>query len=162
MTARDAAVAEPADRVLEITRVFDAPPSLVFKAWTNPAHAARWAGPRGFTATHVKGDIRPGGAWRTCLRRDETGEELWQGGTYREVVEPERLVFTFAWDREDGSRGHETLVSLIFAEQQGGKTRMTFRQAAFESVAQRDGHQGGWNSAFDRLAEHVAKAEGPA
>ncbi|HEX6013511.1 MAG TPA: SRPBCC domain-containing protein [Geminicoccaceae bacterium] len=156
MTARDGAVTEPAERVLEITRVFDAPPSLVFKAWTDPAHAARWAGPRGFTATHLKGDVRPGGAWRTCLRRDEDGEELWQGGTYREVVEPERLVFTFAWDGEDGRRGHETLVTVTFAEHQGGKTRMTFRQAVFESVGQRDGHQGGWNSAFDRLAEHVA------
>ena len=75
---------------------------------------------------------------------------------YREVVEPERLAFTFAWDRDDGGRGHETLVTVTFADHQGGKTRMTFRQAVFESVGQRDGHQGGWNSAFDRLAEHVA------
>jgi uncharacterized protein YndB with AHSA1/START domain len=158
MIAREPAAAEPAERVLEITRVFDAPPRLVFKAWTDPAHAARWAGPRGFTATQLEGEVRPGGAWRTCLRRDETGEELWQGGVYREVVEPERLVFTFAWDRADGGRGHETLVTVMFAEQQGGKTRMTFRQAVFESVEQRDGHRGGWNSTFDRLAEHVAEA----
>jgi uncharacterized protein YndB with AHSA1/START domain len=157
MIAREPAAAEPAERVLEITRVFDAPPRLVFKAWTDPAHAARWAGPRGFTASHLKSDVRPGGAWRTCLRRDEDGEELWQGGVYREVVEPERLVFTFAWDRDDGGRGHETLVTVTFAEHQGEKTRMTFRQAVFESVGQRDGHQGGWNSAFDRLAEHVAE-----
>ena len=77
------------DRTLVITREH-APPSLVFKAWTDPARAARRAA--GFAATHVKGDLRPGGTWRTCLRRDEDGKELWQGGVYREVVEPERLV----------------------------------------------------------------------
>lgn len=147
---------ELADRDLVITRIFDAPRALVFKAWTDPVHAKHWMGPRGFTATHLEGDLRPGGAWRMCMRRDDNGEELWQGGVHREIVEPERLVFTFAWDKEDGSRGHETLVTITFAEHQG-KTTMTFRQAVFESVGQRDGHRGGWNSAFDRLEEYVAE-----
>jgi uncharacterized protein YndB with AHSA1/START domain len=146
-----------ADRVLEITRLFDAPRSLVFKCWTEREHAARWSGPRGYTATQLEADIRPGGKWRTCLRRDADGEELWQGGVYREVVPPERLVFTFAWEQKDGSSGHETLVTITFADRQG-KTLMTFRQEAFASVEARDGHQGGWSSAFDRLAEHLADA----
>ena len=146
-----------ADRELVITRILDAPPSLVFKLWTDPAHVTRWLGPRGFTATHMERDLRPGGAWRACLRRDETGGELWQGGIYREVVEPERLVFTFAWDGADGRRGHETLVTITFAEH-AGKTTMTFRQAVFESVEQRDSHRGGWNSSFDRLEEYAATA----
>ena len=141
-----------ADRTLVITREFAAPRRLVFKAWTDPAHAARWGGPRGYTATSVTGDLRPGGRWRTCLRRDEDGKELWQGGIYREVVEPERLVFTFAWDQDDGSPGHETLVTVTFAEQ-GEWTRMTFRQAVFATEESCAGHRGGWNSAFDRLAE---------
>jgi uncharacterized protein YndB with AHSA1/START domain len=147
----------PAERVLVITREFDAPPSLVFKAWTDPAHTVRWMGPRGYTATHFNQGSRPGDPWRACLRRDETGEELWQGGVLREIVEPERLVFTFAWDKEDGSRGHETEVTVTFAAS-NGKTRMTFRQAVFQSVEQRDGHKGGWSSAFDRLEEHLAAA----
>jgi uncharacterized protein YndB with AHSA1/START domain len=159
VTTVQSAEAPDPERELVITRVFDAPRSLVFKSWTDPAHSRRWAGPRGFTATHVAGDLRPGGAWRTCLRRDATGEELWQGGVYREIIEPERLVFTFAWDRDDGSRGHETLVTITFGEHRG-KTTMIFRQGPFESVSQRDGHRGGWNSAFDRLAEKVA-AGGP-
>ncbi|HEX3499244.1 MAG TPA: SRPBCC domain-containing protein [Stellaceae bacterium] len=142
------------DRTLVITRILDAPPHLVFKAWTDPAAARSWAGPRGFTATHMDGELRPGGTWRTCLRRDEDGKELWQGGVYREIVAPERLVFTFAWDDENGRPGHETLVTITFAAQ-GDKTRMTFRQAVFDSVGQRDGHQGGWSSAFERLAEHL-------
>src|SRR5579864_8498491 len=111
--------AEPEERVLVITRNFDAPRELVFKLWTDPGHAMRWMGPRGFTATHVATDPRPGGAWRVCLRRDENGEELWHGGVYREVVEPERLVFTHAWDGEDGRPGHETLIAIAFAERQG-------------------------------------------
>jgi uncharacterized protein YndB with AHSA1/START domain len=143
--------------VLVISRVFDAPPSRVFQAWRDPAAARSWAGPRGFTATHIEGDFRPGGTWRTCLRRDEDGKELWQGGVYREIVEPERLVFTFAWDDESGRPGHEMLVTITFAAEQG-KTRMIFRQALFPSAEERDGHEGGWNSAFERLEEHLARA----
>lgn len=146
----------PPNRVLVMHRTFDAPRDLLFRAWTDPAQARRWAGPRGFTATHLEGDVRPGGAWRTCLRRDDTGEELWQGGVYREVVAPERLVFTFAWDGADGRAGNATLVTVTFAERQG-KTDMTFRQAVFDTVSNRDGHQGGWTSAFDRLEEHLAQ-----
>jgi uncharacterized protein YndB with AHSA1/START domain len=65
------------------------------------------------------------------------------------------LVFTFAWDDEDGQRGHETLVALDFVDRDG-KTRMTLRQTTFQSVAVRDDHSGGWNSALDRLEEAVA------
>jgi len=155
--ASASATTDAAERVLVITRVFDAPRELVFELWTNPAHAKHWMGPRGFTATHFEQDPRPGGAWRACLREDDSGRELWQGGVFREIVEPERLVYTFAWDRENGSRGHETLVTVTFAEHDG-KTKMTFRQAVFETVGQRDGHQGGWNSTFDRLAEYAARA----
>ena len=147
--------ADAAERVLTITRVFDAPRELVFKLWTDPAHAKHWMGPRGFTATHFEQESRPGGSWRLCLREDDSGRELWQGGVVREIAAPARLVYTFAWDREDGSRGHETLVTITFAEQDG-KTRMTLHQAEFESVPQRDGHRGGWNSAFDRFAEYAA------
>jgi uncharacterized protein YndB with AHSA1/START domain len=151
-----------ADRELVITRILDAPASLVFKLWTDPAHVTRWLGPRGFTATHMESDLRPGGAWCACLRRDETGAELWQRGVYREIIEPERLVFTFAWDDANGRPGHETLVTITFVEQAGaehaGKTTMTFRQAVFESVEQRDSHRSGWNSSFDRLEEYVATA----
>ena len=150
------AVLEPADRVLVLTRIIDAPRDLVFRAWSEPEQMRRWAGPRGFTATHVEQDGRPGGAWRLCLREDATGRELWQGGVFREIVPPERLVFTFAWDQEDGTRGPETLVTITFAEH-AGRTTMVFRQAVFNTQANRDGHQGGWSSAFDRLEELVAR-----
>lgn len=155
MTARNeiSVAAEPATRVLVITRVFDAPRALVFKLWTDPSHARKWWGPRDYPATHLEMDVRPGGAWRGCLRSIETGKELWQGGVFREVAPPYRLVFTFAWD-EEGERGLETLVTVAFAEQDG-KTLMNFRHASFQSIKERDGHQGGWTSTFDRLADYL-------
>ena len=138
---------------LVITRVFDAPRSLVFKAWTEPEHLVHWSAPRGFTITHSEGDLRPGGAWRACMRSPD-GKDLWLGGEYREIIEPERLVFTHAWDGTDGKPGHETLVTVTLADR-AGKTEMTFRQAFFDSVEARDGHAGGWGESFDRLGEYL-------
>jgi uncharacterized protein YndB with AHSA1/START domain len=152
MAARTkAAAAEP---VLVIERVFDAPRELVFKAWTEPQHLVHWSCPHGFTLTHCEGDLEPGGRWRSCMRSPD-GRDLWLGGVYREIVAPERLVFTHAWDDERGKPGHETLVTVTFAER-GGKTAMTFRQAVFDSVAERDGHRGGWTECFEKLAAHLS------
>jgi uncharacterized protein YndB with AHSA1/START domain len=137
------------ERELVIERVFNAPRDLVFKAWTDPDHIAKWFGPRDHPAREVNVDVRPGGQWRGCLRSTETGNDLWLGGVYREVVPPERLVFTFAWE-EEGERGLETVVTITLAEQ-GGKTLMTFRQVPFQSAGELDGHRGGWTSTFDRL-----------
>jgi uncharacterized protein YndB with AHSA1/START domain len=147
----DAAI--PAERELTITRVLEAPRSLVFKVWTQPEHLVRWWGPKDFTAPFCDIELRPGGAWRACIRSPE-GTDLWMRGVYREVVAPERLVFTFAWE-EDGEPGHQTLVSVTFAEQ-GGKTLLIFHQAAFESVESRDYHHGGWSECFDRLEDYLA------
>jgi len=148
------ATATPAGGELIIKRVFAAPREKVFRAWTDPVQAMRWWGPRDYPATHMEIDARPGGKWRHCLTSLETGKELWQGGVFREVVAPERLVFTFAWE-EEGERGLETLVTVTFADQ-GAKTLMTFRQAPFQSVSERDGHHGGWTSTFDRLDDLLA------
>ena len=144
------------DRELVISRTFDAPRDLVFAAWTNPHHAREWWGPVNYPARYVEMDVRPGGAWRMCLRSTEGKPELWQGGTFREVVRPERLVFTFAWE-EEGERGIETLVTVTFAEE-GGRTRMIFRQVPFQSAEERDGHRWGWNSTFDRLVGMLKEA----
>jgi uncharacterized protein YndB with AHSA1/START domain len=146
---------ELADRVLEITRIFDAPRALVFAAWTDPAHLKHWMGPRDHPVVELSGELRQGGAWRNCLRSTKDGRDLWQGGVYREIVEPERLVFTFAWDQEDGSPGPETLVTITFDERDGGKTMMTLRQAVFNTRENRDGHRFGWNSSFDRLGDYL-------
>lgn len=144
-----------ADRELVITRVFDAPRALVFKAWTDPRQAIRWWGPKHHPATHLEMDVRPGGAWRACLKSTADGRELWHHGVFREVVAPERLAFTFVWE-EEGERGIENLVTATFAEQ-GGRTLMTFRHAPFQSAAERDGHREGWSSMFDRFDGYLAQ-----
>ncbi len=77
-------------------------------------------------------------------------------GVYREIVEPDRIVFTFAWEDEKGEPGHETLVTVTFAEHDG-KTKLTFHQAVFESIADRDSHREGWSECFDRLEAYLAE-----
>jgi uncharacterized protein YndB with AHSA1/START domain len=147
--------AENADRELVITSILDAPRSLVFKAWTEPAHLERWQGaPQGFTVTTHESDIRPGGAFRVCMRSPE-GVDYWLQGMYREIEEPERLVFTHAWLDTDGKPDNETLVTFTFAEC-GAKTELTLHQTGFKSIESRDGHEAGWTSTFDRLADYLA------
>ena len=155
MNATISASPETIERELLITRIFDAPPALVFKAWTQPDRAARWWGPQGFVTLYCKMDVRPGGAFRVCMRSPE-GSEHWKQGVYREVVSPERLVFTFAWEDAEGKPGHETVVTVTFAEH-GTKTKLTLRQGVFETVTARDAHQGGWTSTLERLADYLAK-----
>ena len=147
------------ERELVITRILDAPRRLVFQAWTEPDRVAPWWGPQGFTTVYHDMDIRPGGAFRVCMRSPE-GAEYWKRGVYREVVEPERLVFTFAWEDADGKPGHQTLVTVTFAER-GDKTVLTLHQAVFESVERRDEHRHGWTSTLERFAEYLASAHLP-
>jgi uncharacterized protein YndB with AHSA1/START domain len=157
MAARSNAAAEAAERELVITRVFNAPRSFVFKAWTDPEHLVRWLGPQGFTGTIVKMDVRPGGTYRVHMRGPE-GDDHWAQGVYRAVVEPERLVMTRNWaDAEGNPTSPETLLTVTF-EEHDGKTKLTLHQAGFESVTARDAHRGGWNSSLDRLAAYLAKA----
>ena len=80
------------DRELIITRVFDAPRDLVFKAWTEPERLAQWWGPEGFALPFLELDMRPGGAWRACMRGPD-GTNFWQHGVCRELVPPERLAY---------------------------------------------------------------------
>lgn len=147
------------DRTVVITRVFDAPRTLVFKAWTDAAHLARWWGPKGFTNPVCEVDARPGGALRIVMRAPD-GAEHPMTGVFREVVAPERLVFTsLAIDRE-GKPLLEGLTTVTFAEH-GGKTTLTVesRAVGLVSYAARmlDGMQAGWMQSIDRLGEHVAR-----
>jgi len=132
----DAGISTTTDRELVITRVIDAPRRLVFKAWTQPEHIARWWGPQGFATIHCEMDVRVGGTYRFGMRSPQ-GTDHWKRGVYREIVEPERIVFTFAWEDADGNRGHQLLTTVTFAEQ-GTKTRLTLRQATFETSEGRD------------------------
>ncbi len=152
--ARNSAAAPSAERELTIRRTFDAPRALVFRVWTEPQHLAQWSCPQGFTLTENRGDLRVGGAFSACMRSPE-GSDHRLRGVYREIVAPERLVFTHAWVDANGTPGPETLVTVTLAER-NGRTEMTFHQGIFDSVAARDGHQHGWTSCFERLAGLLA------
>jgi uncharacterized protein YndB with AHSA1/START domain len=146
-----------AERELLLTRTLDAPRALVFRAWTDPEHLARWWGPRGFTTPSCTMDVRPGGAWRICMRAPD-GVDHWVQGVYREVVEPERLVTSWAWEEADGSPGRETLLTVTL-EERDGRTVLTLHQALFGDAAERENHQDGWSQALDRLAADVVEAK---
>jgi len=154
MAKGNIAAAGPAERLVVLERIFDAPCELVFKAWTEPQHLVRWYGPRGFTLPSCKLDLRLGGAWRYCMLSPE-GREHWVQGTFREIVEPERLAFTWAHENPDGTLGRETLVTVTFVDL-AGKTKLTLRHAIFESLSARDEHQNGWTSSLECLAEYLA------
>jgi uncharacterized protein YndB with AHSA1/START domain len=156
-----------AQHELHITRVFDAPRELVWKVWTDPEHIKHWSGPRQFYATNIENDRRPGGKWRLWLHSDgfDIGDgqlrklDLWQGGVNREVIEPERLVYTFKWDDNPGlSENVETVVTVTF-EENDGKTTMNFHQAFFVTAGDRDGHMKGWNSAIDKFEEYLREVK---
>jgi uncharacterized protein YndB with AHSA1/START domain len=152
MTAR---TSPPPGRELVIARVFDAPRELVWKVCTEREHALHWWGPKDFTVPELEMDARPGGKWRAVLRSPD-GKDYPQHGVLKELVPPERLVFTLIWD-EDGPES-EMLCSFTFVDR-GGKTEMTFRKGPFKSVESYDGEQEGWNECFDRLEDYVTSAQ---
>ena len=141
---------------LVITRIFNAPRELVFDAWTKAEHLQHWQGaPRGFTVTTEESDIRLGGGFRICMR-SAAGVDHWLQGSYREIVRPERLVFTHAWFDASGKPTPETLVTVTFIAR-GNRTEMTLCQSGFGSVESRDGHKMGWRSALDVLEEYLGR-----
>jgi uncharacterized protein YndB with AHSA1/START domain len=143
------------DREIFMTREFDAPRALVFKAITDPKLIPNWWGPRKYTTIVDKMDVRPGGAWR-FINKGPEGEHGFKG-VYREIVPPERIVQTFEWE---GLPGHVSVETLILEEIEDGKTRMT-ATSVFDTKEDRDGMfesgaESGARETWDRLAEVLA------
>ena len=141
----------PSDREILMTRSFDAPRRLVFEAYTNPAHVPHWMlGPPGWSMPVCEIDLRPGGKWRFVWRKAD-GSEMAMQGEYREIVAPERIVWTESW----GGPWPETVNTLVLTEEDGRTTlRCTLlypskqaRDAAFAT-----GMKDGASQSFDRLA----------
>jgi uncharacterized protein YndB with AHSA1/START domain len=157
--AATSSMAESKDRELVFTRVFDAPRELVWKAWTDPKIMKEWYGPKMFTNTVCELDVRVGGAWRIVMRGPD-GAEYPGGGVYREVVKPERLVFTSEATDKEGKIILKGLATVMFAEE-GGKTKLTLRVRATAmvdyAVAYLGGMEAGWAQSLDGLAEELAR-----
>jgi len=137
-----------------MTRVFDAPRELVFEAHSRCEHMSRWWGPRGFTLSVCEMDFRPGGAYRFVQHAPDGAEYAFRG-EYREIVPPERIVWTFEFE---GMPGHVSVETVTFTEQDG-KTILT-ATAVYDSVEDRDamlqsGMEAGLRETWDRLAEHL-------
>jgi uncharacterized protein YndB with AHSA1/START domain len=158
-------VAEPGKQEIVITRIFDAPRELVWKAWTEPEHFKRWWGPKNFTAPVCKVDPRVGGVYLYCMRSPE-GQDYWNTGVYKEIIPMERLVYTDSFADEKGNvvpATHygmsadfplELLVTVTF-EEQGGKTKMTLRHVGIPAGEMSDLTAAGWNESFDKLSESL-------
>ncbi|MGE3873830.1 MAG: SRPBCC domain-containing protein [Parvibaculaceae bacterium] len=141
---------------LRIIRLFDAPRDVVFKLWTDAEHLVHWWGPRGFLTLACEIDLRPGGNWRIMSRAPD-GMEFASYGTFHEIIVSERLVFSHSFDFPGRPLGPSTLVTARFLEEKG-RTRLIFHQGIFDSIADRDGHEEGWSSAFDLIDDYLRQS----
>ena len=146
------------ESTIVIERVFEAPRELVWMAWTEREHILGWYGPKDVTVPICEIDVRAGGR-RFVVMQSTGGDRYLTGGVYREVVPPERLVYTDCQADEDGNvlPGIESLVTVTLDDLGGGRTKMTVRHEALPA-ASRDGASAGWNQAFDKLAAYLAEA----
>lgn len=154
-----------AERELVITRIFDAPRTLVWKAWTEPGRFMRWWGPKNFTAPFCTIDLRVGGGYLNSMRSPE-GRDFWTTGVYREIVPPSLLVYTDSFVDEKGNvvpashygmSGYwplEMLVTVTF-EEDGSRTKMTLRHAGIPAGQMTELTEAGWKESFDKLAESL-------
>jgi uncharacterized protein YndB with AHSA1/START domain len=145
------------ERELVLTRVFDAPRELLFEAWTDAAHLAQWWGPRGFTNPVCELDVRPGGAIRITMRGPD-GRDYPMEGVFREIVEPERLVFTNNAVDADGKPLLEGLTTVTFADL-GGRTKLTLQTRAEGTgpytARMLEGMDAGWAQSIEKLEEEL-------
>ncbi|HEX5851350.1 MAG TPA: SRPBCC domain-containing protein [Rubrobacter sp.] len=159
---------DPRPGELVVTRDFDAPRELVFRAWTEPERVRRWWGPEGFTMPYCDIDLRPGGTFLRCMRAPG-GLDFWVTGVFREIVAPELLVFTDSFADKEGNvvpptrygagsgMPLERLVTVTF-EELAGSTRVTVRHAGLPSGEDRDLVRHGWAGGLESLSGYLSGA----
>ena len=159
------------DRVLVLERVFDAPRELVFDMFKKAEHLKRWWGPRGWEVPVCNIDFRPGGVWHYCMKCVDEGQgdfygmESWGKGVYREIVEPERIVYTDYFSDAEGNENDalpSTNVDMEFIDL-GGKTKLVSRsEYASADDLKRVMDMGmlqGITETWDRLEERLGQVQ---
>lgn len=156
-----------------ISRVFDAPRDKVWKAWTEAERLKQWWGPKGYVVTHCKVDLRPGGNMHYCLRTPDGGE-MWGKFAYREITQPERLIFVNSFSDPKGGvtrhPGHESwpleMLSTVVFEAMGGKTKVSVNWSPADASTDierktfdegRDSMKQGWGGTMDQCAAYLKK-----
>jgi uncharacterized protein YndB with AHSA1/START domain len=151
-----------------ITRIFDAPRELVWKAWTDPKYMMQWWGPKGFTAPVCKIDFRVGGKYLVCMRSPD-GKEFWNAGEYHEIVLHEKIVSSMYFADSEGNRvqpehygiEHEAVEDApdvtLFEDLGNGQTKLTIIGNESMESARKSGQEEGWNQILDKLATVVGE-----
>ena len=149
-----------------VTRVFDAPRELVWKAWTDPKYAMQWWGPKGFTAPFCEIDLRVGGKFLYCMRAPD-GQEFWNGGEYHEIVLHQKIVASMYFSDAQGNKvepahygvEHEVIDDvqdvIIFEDFGNGQTKLTFIGNESMQNATNSGQVEGMNQSLDKFAAVV-------
>ncbi len=169
MSARAERAPVAAEHDIVLTRRYAAPRAAVFEAWTNPEQLKRWWAPANCTTPYCTVDLRRGGKFHYCMRMAD-GKEIWGMGIYREIVVPERIVFTDTFADEAGNpvppahhgmsddHPNETRVTITFTEHEG-ETTVTLHHALGRAFKERDAMQQGWTEMLDRLGMDVVDGE---
>ncbi|NLE23698.1 MAG: SRPBCC domain-containing protein [Actinobacteria bacterium] len=152
-----------------ITREFDAPRELVYKAWTDCDHFVHWFSPKEFTTSHCSIDLRPGGVWTSAMRSPE-GNDFYSSGTFVEIDEPSRFVIDGGFSDAQGNRVSAQEYGMsddmpseermtVTLEEHGSRTRMTVRQSIPSDVAERNGAPQGWQETLDKLDAYLSELQ---
>lgn len=142
------------DTVLQITRIFDAPPARVFDAWLTGEEWQAWIGPEGAHCEVPLFEPRIGGRYRMIMRMSD-GRVIPVAGVFKRIEAPRSFAFTWGWE---GDEERQSLITITLTDL-GGKTELTLRQEGLGTVENRDAHGTGWNSALNKLAGHLVAGE---
>ena len=138
---------------LELTRVFNADPERVFRAWTSAEELMRWHCPTGFTLTEARCDARPGGEYSVTMVDPDGGEHC-VAGTYLDVSPHDYLRMTWEW-RTGGDPARGSVLSVNIRPLEDGRSQLTLRHDNLEDEASKDSHTVGWMGALDNLTIYL-------
>jgi uncharacterized protein YndB with AHSA1/START domain len=159
MTAKGTMYFDKKEYQLTLTRIINAPRELVWQAWTDSKHLQRWWGPKGFTNPTCNWDAKAGNKLYVEMKAPD-GVVYPMNGEFREIIKPEKLIFTSAALDKNGKRLFEILNTIVFTEE-GNATKLTISAVVSnitpEAAPYLAGMEEGWKQSIDRLEEYVAK-----